>query len=307
MEQHRFTISRPDDIQLSVQRWSGTEQPWAIVQIAHGMAEHVSRYDAFAHFLVSKGVAVYGNDHRGHGRTAAAAGDIGYFADEAGFEKVVEDMHAVTERIQQENPGIPIVLFGHSMGSFLARRYVQLYGKEVRGLILSGTGDNPPFLLKLGKLIAGMEKRIRGSRARSHVLNEISFGQFNRSFKPNRTPFDWLSSDSEAVDAYIQDPLCGGIFTAGFFYDLFTGSEAIMDKRGIASVPKQLPVFFVSGSLDPVGQQTKGVLHAYQAFVEAGLQDVSCKLYPEGRHEMLHEVNREEVHEDIWQWLRAKL
>lgn len=302
-----FSVQARDGVEVSCIKWiDETRQPKMILQISHGMAEHIRRYAAFAQMLVGEGIFVYGNDHRGHGYTAKIQEDRGYFADEDGFGKVVEDLHLVTQHIAKEYPGIPVVLFGHSMGSFLARRYAQLYSRELHGMILSGTGDNAVPLLKIGKLLARLEMKTKGRKTPSSFLNSLSFGQFNKLFRPNRTAFDWLTRDEKEVDKYIADPLCGGVFTGGFFYDLFTGSEMIRKAESIAKVPKDLPVLFISGDKDPVGGNTRGVLHAYEAFRAAGLHDVSHIFYKEGRHEMLHEINREEVYRDIVNWMKER-
>lgn len=302
-----FSVQASDGIELSCIKWiDEARQPKMILQISHGMAEHIRRYAAFAQMLVGEGIFVYGNDHRGHGYTAKRKEDRGYFADENGFGKVVEDLHLVTRQIEKEYPDTPIVLFGHSMGSFLARRYAQLYGKELSGMILSGTGDNAVPLLKIGKLLAHLEIKTKGRKTPSSFLNSLSFGKFNKPFRPNRTAFDWLTRDEKEVDKYIADPLCGGIFTGGFFYDLFTGSEMIQKTENIAKVPKDLPILFISGDKDPVGANTRGVLYAYEAFRAAGMHDVTYIFYKDCRHEMLHEINREEVYRDIVSWMKER-
>jgi alpha-beta hydrolase superfamily lysophospholipase len=308
MQRTSFFLNTSDGAELHVMKWydESVETPKAIVQIAHGMAEHIERYDNFAKKLISHQIFVYGNDHRGHGLTAKE-GERGYFADKDGFEQVVQDMYSVTEKMKAEYPSVPIILFGHSMGSFLSRRYAQLHGDSLSGLILSGTGDQMPFMLKAGKWIASWEMKRKGRKAPSSLLDALSFGRFNRGFRPNRTPFDWLSRDEKEVDKYINDPLCGGIFTSGFFYDLFTGNEAIMDASNIAAVPKKLPIFFISGDQDPVGRKTKGVLHAYDAFKKCGIEDVSYKFYKDSRHEILNEENKQEVYNDVLRWIEERL
>ncbi len=302
-----FRVQASDGIELFCIKWvEEARQPRMILQISHGMAEHIHRYAAFAQMLVKEGIFVYGNDHRGHGYTAKEKEDRGYFAAENGFEKVVEDLHLVTQQIEKEYPGTPVVLFGHSMGSFLARRYAQLYGKKLHGMILSGTGDNAVPLLKTGKLLARLEMKTKGRKTPSLLLNSLAFGNFNKPFRPSRTAFDWLTRDETEVDNYIADPLCGGIFTSEFFYDLFTGSEMIQKAENIAQVPKDLPILFISGDKDPVGGHTKGVLHAYEAFRAAGVHDVSYIFYKDGRHEMLHEINREDVYSNIVKWMKER-
>ncbi|MFE8700608.1 alpha/beta hydrolase [Cytobacillus sp. FJAT-54145] len=300
-----FTYLATDGEKIHAKKWIGepTVKPKVIVQIAHGMAEHIERYDAFAKYLLSKQIFVYGNDHRGHGRTGQERNRPGYFADKEGFHFVVEDMSNLTDIIEKDYPEVPVILFGHSMGSFLARRYIQLYGERIAGVILSGTGGDPGILGKIGRVIASREIKKHGRETPSPLLNKLTFGSNNKSFRPNRTEFDWLTRDTIEVDKYMEDPLCGGVFTAGFFRDLFDGLELINRKDNIRRIPKELPIFLLSGAKDPIGNHTKGVLSTYHAFKEAGLKDVTYKFYEEGRHEMLNETNREEVYEDIVAWI----
>ncbi|UTR11670.1 alpha/beta hydrolase [Evansella sp. LMS18] len=304
-----FTYLANDGTSLYVNKWTveSVGRPRAVIQIAHGMAEHIKRYDNFARFLVRHGFSVYGNDHRGHGRLAERNGTYGYFSDENGFDKVVDDMLLVTERIQSENPDTPVFLFGHSLGSFLARRYIQLYGEKLSGVILSGTGGDSGVSVKVAKMIARAESRIRGRKAPSPLMTKLTFGAYNKKFKPSLTEYDWLSRDNEEVRKYIEDPLCGSECSAGFFIDLFEGLELINDKKNIRKTPESLPVYIFSGDKDPVGNDTKGIRQVYGAFQEAGLENVELKFYEGGRHEMLNETNREEVHQDILAWLEKHL
>jgi len=263
----------------------------------------LARYERFADNLNKAGYAVYANDHRGHGQTAGSLDNVGYFADEKGWEKVVGDMHTLTRIIKKENLNKPFFLFGHSMGSFLSRHYSMLYDKELSGLILSGTGGDPGVIGKIGLFIAKMDAKIRGKKAKSEIMNKLSFGAFNNAFKPNRTEYDWLSRDDAEVDKYINDPWCGAVFTAGFFCDMLDGIGYINKKENIAKISKNLPIYIFSGAKDPVGAKTKGVTQIYNSLKKAGISDVTLKFYEDGRHEMLNEINREEVFHDIIEWL----
>jgi alpha-beta hydrolase superfamily lysophospholipase len=176
-------------------------------RMKNGMAEHIQRYEGFARELVSENLFVYGNDHRGHGIIGKMNNSLGYFADEDGFEKVVNDMFQLTSIIENEYPDVPIILFGHSMGSFLSRRYIQLFGQKLAGVILSGTGGDPGFMGKIGQLIAAREMKKKGRKTPSPLLNNLTFGSYNKGFRPNRTEFDWLSRDEQEVDKYIADVL----------------------------------------------------------------------------------------------------
>lgn len=303
MEQ-AFHFRGNDGVEIAAKKWSKDSTPLAIIQIAHGMAEHIQRYEPFAKRLVENNFFVYGNDHRGHGLTVVNKNDRGYFADEQGFDQVVEDMYILTTEIKKAHPHVPIILFGHSMGSLLSRRYIQKYGTELAGVIISGTSGDPGLLGKIGMMIAKFEVKTKGARTPSPLLNQLLFGSFNKKFKPTRTNFDWLSRDEKEVDKYMDDPHCGEIFTTGFFLDLFHGIASIHDQQNMNSIPKNLPIYIFSGDKDPVGNQTKGVLNVYKGYQKMGIKDVSIKFYPEGRHEMLNETNREEVYEDIIKWIK---
>lgn len=305
MKSDTFTFKSSDGVQIFTYRWI-PDEPSAVkgaVQIAHGMAEHAARYERFAEALTKAGYAVYANDHRGHGKTAGTLENVGYFADDNGWEKVVDDMHTLTGIIKKENPGKPFFLFGHSMGSFLSRHYSMLYGNELSGLILSGTGGDPGALGKIGLFVAKMDARMHGKKAKSEIMNKLSFGAFNSAFKPNRTDYDWLSRDNAEVDKYINDPWCGAVFTAGFFCDMLGGLGFINKKENIAKIQKNLPVYLFSGAKDPVGANTKGVTQAYTALKDAGISDLTLKFYENGRHESLNEINRDEVFQNVIDWL----
>lgn len=300
-----FTFQTDDGAEIFCCKWSDPKNVTinGIVQISHGMAEHVLRYEDFARYLVKRGYHVYGHDHRGHGQTARKQEDIGYFTDTDGFEQVVRDVKQFTDLIQKNNPSTPLILFGHSMGSFIARSYVQLFGNQLTGAIFSGTGGDPGLLGKMGRRIAERECRKKGRRTASPLLDKLSFGSFNNQFKPNRTNFDWLSRDEKQVDLYIADPFCGKIFTSGFFADLLTGLLTLHRQEEINKIPKQLPLLLIAGDKDPVGKNGKGVTQVYQHYKRAAIVDVSIKLYEGARHEILNETNREEVFGDIATWI----
>jgi alpha-beta hydrolase superfamily lysophospholipase len=274
------------------------------VQIAHGMVEHAARYERFADALTKAGYAVYANDHRGHGKTAGSLDRVGYFADEMGWEKVVVDMHTLTGVIKKECPKKPFFLFGHSMGSFLSRYYAMHYAAELTGLVLSGTAGDSGALRKIGIIVATIEAKIKGKKAKSNIMNKLSFGAFNDAFKPNRTDYDWLSRDNAEVDKYVNDHWCGAVCTAGFFCDMLGGIGYINKKENIAKIPKSLPIYIFSGTKDPVGGNTKGVSQVYNALKDAGIGDVTLKFYKDARHETLNEINREEVFRDVIAWMK---
>lgn len=309
MQKVDFSFQTNDGVEIFACKWveEGIEKPKAVVQIAHGMAEHIKRYDSFARELVSHNFMVYGNDHRGHGMTGSKTNSIGYFADEQGFERVVNDMEILTSIIEKEYPGVPIFLFGHSMGSFLSRRYIQLYGDRLAGVVLSGTGGDPGIIGKIGKMIAAREMKKKGAKVHSSLMNKLTFGSYNKVFRPTRTEFDWLTRNEQEVDNYINDPLCGGVFTAGFYYDLLDGLVMVNKTENIMATPADLPIFLISGSKDPVGGNTKGVLKTFQAYKAEGMQNVTYKFYEDARHELLNETNKDEVQADVIHWINTHL
>lgn len=293
------SIAAADGTVLATYVWTPDGPPKAIVQIAHGMAEHAGRYQRFAQALTGAGYLVYANDHRGHGATGPLGPDHGYFADERGFHTVVDDLHTVTETARAAHPGLPVFLFGHSMGSFLTRAYAAEYGSELSGVILCGTAGDQGVLGLAGLNIARAQARVRGRRHTSGLLDRLTFGQYNKDFKPARTKFDWLSRDPAEVDKYVADPLCGNVFTAGFYADLINGLNHIHSAETTARVSKSLPVHLIAGTMDPVGAKAKGVEQVAGQYRKAGLESVTTQYYDGARHELLNETNRDEVTADI--------
>lgn len=309
MRLENFSFQSGDGTDIYVYHWSPEPDTTVkgIVQLAHGMAETAARYERFASTLTKHGYVVYANDHRGHGKTAGCLAKVGYLAEEDGFAWIVKDMHQLTARIKKEYPNAPVFLLGHSMGSFATQRYIMLFGKELKGAILSGSNGSAALLHHLGLLVASMEVRKNGRKAKSERMNQLSFGSYNNAFKPTRTEFDWLSRDEAEVDQYIEDPYCGDVFTAGFYYDFMKGLREIDKLENVKLVPKELPIYIFSGEKDPVGGAGKGVKKLYHTYRKCGVLDVSIKLYPEGRHEMLNELNRAEVTQDVVDWLNSKV
>ncbi len=294
-----------DGARIVYYRWlpEGDSPARAAVQIVHGMAEHAARYARFAGALCHAGLAVYANDHRGHGRTAGALENVGYFADADGWSRVVGDMHALSGIIRSNHPGLPLFLFGHSMGSLLSRSYMARHGDEINGVILCATPADPGIVGRLGLIVARFVSFLKGRRAPSRLLNRMSFGKFNQPFKPNRTEFDWLSCDEAEVDKYVADPYCGGVFSAGFFVDLLSGINSLSDPAAVRRIPKTLPLLFISGERDPCGGMGSGVRKTAVGYEKAGMREVTLKLYPGSRHELLNEINRNEVIQDLLFWL----
>ncbi len=303
-----FSFKDEDGLEIFVYKWSqeNNKKAKAVLQISHGMAETAARYEKLSEELTKEGYIVYANDHRGHGKTAKEVDKLGDLG-ENGFDAMVYNMHQLTEIIKKENPKLPIFLLGHSMGSFLTQRYICLYGKELKGAILSGTNGSIGVMADVARIIAKREIKRIGRSEKSERLDKLSFGGYNRAFKPNRTKFDWLSRDEKEVDKYIENPFCGTIFTAGFFYDLLGGLKLIANKNEISKIPKDLPIYMFSGDKDPVGKNGRGVLRLVKTYKKLGIKDLTYKLYTEGRHEMLNELNRDEVMKDLLLWLEDHL
>lgn len=298
-----FALQAADGSQLQVHRWLPDGPPKVTVWVAHGMAEHARRYDRPAQALTAAGYAVFAGDHRGHGATAADA-DVGYFADTDGWDTVVADLAAVRAHALAEHPNVPVVLSGHSMGSTLARTYLTRHPDDVDALVLSGTTGDPGLLGKVGRGIARLEARIRARRHVSRLMDSLTFGRFNAAFKPARTAFDWLSRDPEEVDKYVADPRCGAVFTSGFYCDMLGGLTALKPDEIVRRTRPDLPVLIISGEQDPVaGRDGKGVQAVAAQFQRVGVRDVTLKIYPGARHELLNETNRDEVTADVIDWL----
>ena len=274
-----------------------------IVQIAHGMTETALRYDYFAKKLNEAGFTVYANDHRGHGETAQTKEELGYIADEDGFTWMVKDLKELNDIIRKENANKKVILLGHSMGSFLSQRYAELYGDSIDLLILSGTNGQPKRITKIGQYIAKKEMKLHGRKNVSKLMDKLSFGDFNSKFEPTRTDYDWLCSVEEEVDKYINDEKCGFICTSSFYYDLIKGLWTIHEEKNLNNIPKELPIYIFAGDRDPVGYEGEGIVNLYNCYKDLGIKEVEYKLYKDGRHEMLNEVNKDTVISDILKWI----
>lgn len=300
-------LSTNGKTKIYVRRFDPEGDPRGVIQIAHGVSEHCERYDAFAAFLAENGFVVVANDHLGHGRSVNGEDERGWFADEGGWDLVVGDMHKLHDTMAAEFPYAPYFLFGHSMGSFLARTYVIRYSGELGGAIICGTGQQAAAMVKSGKLLAATLKKTRGSKYKSPMVNKIAFGSYNKEFEPRRTDYDWLTRNTEVVDRYIKDPNCSGMASVGLFYDMMSGIEYIGRAENVAKVRKDLPILMISGDKDPVGEDGKGPKAALKLYKDAGIKDVSLKLYQECRHELLNELNRDKVMGDILSWINARM
>ena len=283
--------------------WKPSGQVRGVVQIVHGIAEHMGRYDHFARYLMAHGYAVCGEDHLGHGKTGETAGQFGYFARHDGWTLVTADVRAFRQLMGEKFPGVPYFLLGHSMGSFLTRTYLCRYPGTVDGAILSGTGQENPLLVAGGKLLASLIGHLRGFDTVSALVNDLALGAYNKQFKPNRTTADWISRDQQVVDAYLKDPFCTFTPTVGLYRDMLGGLRYISSSRALSQMDPNTPIYLFSGDQDPVGSNGAGVRKVYGYFQKHGTRDLEWKLYPEARHETLNETNRMEVYADVLSWL----
>ncbi len=274
----------------------------AIVQIAHGMAEHLERYEKFASYLCDNGIAVYINDHLGHGQSIKSEEELGYFGKQDGWKNFVEDCHKLSVIAKDENPDRPFFFFGHSMGSFVARAYSLKYADEISGAVYCGTaGPNPAA--GAGIAVANLIAKIKGDHYRSKLIDKMGFGTYNSKFEA-RTAFDWLSGDNEEVDKYIADPLCGYLFTTYGYRDLFSILNYVSSKEWFNSLSKEFPVLMISGEMDPVGEYGKGIKKVEQLLKQAGKDNLRVILYPGARHEILNESKCfETVCKDVIAWI----
>ncbi len=300
-----FWLPASNHCSLHVYQWLPVAPIRAVVLLAHGMAEHAGRYQRLGQALSAAGFALYAHDQRGHGRTAEH-GTLGLFASHQGWDSVVNDLASLAQHIGQQHPGAPLFLFGHSMGSYIVQAYLLHHSASLQGAVLSGSNFQPPALYRAACVIARLEAWRQGPLGRSALIDWLSFGSFNKAFKPNRTAFDWLSRDSAEVDAYVADPLCGFRCTNRLWVDLLMGLEHISQPRHLAQIDPNLPILVMGGECDPVsaGKRLKDLVGALRL---AGNQRVQLQLYPQARHELLNETNRDEVTAALIAWLEQGL
>lgn len=286
-------------------RWEPKGEPIAVLQIVHGVAEYAARYDAFASFLAEQGFLVVAEDHMGHGGSLGKNGVLGHF--EGGWFGAVADTYQLLQDTRAAYPNIPYILLGHSMGSFMARTILAKYPDSgISAAILSGTAWMPGAVINAGLGAAAMIAKCQNPNKPSKLLNDMMFGSYNNKIEHKRTTHDWLTRDQKIVDAYVADPLCGFTMTAGLAKNMMTGLKYIQDIHNLDRMQKTLPVLFIAGSDDPVGNYGKGVQQAADAFVKAGMERVDVKLFPMCRHEVLNELNKEEVYAYLLNWVKKQ-
>lgn len=278
----------------------------AVIQIAHGVTEYILRYEDFAEYFTDRGFAVVGNDHLGHGTSIAEEAEPMYFGPMGSWNFVVEDFHTCKTMIEKRFSGIPYCILGFSLGSFVVRTYLIRYPGTVDAAVLIGTGQISPFRITLAGYIANREGKKVGEDRSSSTIQKLTFGTYNKRFAPNRTEYDWLCSNSRSLDAYIEDERRGGAYTAGLFRELLRGMAFTGKFSNIKNMDKQVPILLLSGSEDPVGEYGKSVKRVYHRFQKADIKDVSMKLYPGLRHDILREDCKDDIYGDIWKWWKNR-
>lgn len=306
MQTLSYSINCGDGHTMPVYGWLPADEPIAIMHICHGMAEYGERYESIARYFTNEGIAVFVHDQRGHGKAVTSISEQGITVPDW-FNKQVNDFDLCIRHHRKNYPGKKVFLLGHSMGSFLAQRYFELYGKNVDGLILSASNGKPDPLMGMGIGVAWLQMKLFGNRYKSNLIDTLSFGQFNKKFKPNRTVSDWLSKDEAQVDKYVADERCGFVCTASFYYYFFKGIKDSFNKEEIKKIPSNVPVYAFAGDKDPVGLEGKGFIQLINNWKAAGVQDISYHLYKNGRHEMMNEVNREEVIGNVIAFIKSKI
>ncbi|MBP3853428.1 MAG: alpha/beta fold hydrolase [Erysipelotrichaceae bacterium] len=295
-------LSKDNITEIHAIEWSCDKEPIAIVQIAHGMVEFIDRYDRFARYLNQQGILVVGNDHLGHGQSVSHPEKLGYFAEKNGNRCLIEDMFTLFSRTKIKYPHMPYFLLGHSMGSFLARQYIEIYGDQLDGAIIMGTGDFSQNLVTAAKSLAQLVAKTRGDTYRSTILANLVLGSNNNAFEPARTRNDWLTKDEAIVDAYNENPLNNFLFTANGYINMFEGLDYAINH--VDAVPKDLPILVVSGAMDPVGNFGLGPKAVYDSYLDHGIVDVQLRLYENDRHEILNETNYQQVYRDLAAWIQ---
>ena len=308
VKKEEFTFdSRDGKTKLHAVRWVPECKVVCILQIVHGMSEYIERYEDMAQFFAGRGILVTGDDHLGHGKSVSEDGEYGYFCEQDPATVVVRDVHRLKKMTQVDYPGIPYVILGHSMGSFILRNYLFRYGTGIEGAVICGTGSRSNFQNLVCQAVAAVVGVALGEKHTAKIIDRLAFGSYNKRIENPKTSFDWLCTDEKVVEAYEKDELCGFIFKVNGFKTLFQLLGRLNKKENLDKMPKNLPVHFVSGDMDPVGDYGEGVRKAYEDFRRAGMERVSMKLYPGGRHEILNEKNKIQVYEELYPWIMERV
>jgi alpha-beta hydrolase superfamily lysophospholipase len=288
-----------------IRRWDTVARPRAAVHVVHGMSEHAGRYARFASALNEAGFIVWAHDHRGHGDNPTPPVGHGHFADADGWRAVLDDTWAVSSALQSAHPGLPLLLFAHSMGSFIGQTLIGEHGEAYAGVVLAGSNGPPRALEHTVRTLARTQLLVLGGRAPGRWVHRVVMGVYNKPFAPNRTPVDWLSRDDAEVDRHVADPRCGFMFTAQAWFDFLDGKRILGDAGHLRRIPSSLPIHLIAGTHDPVGENGDGVTRLYDVYQKAGLRNVTMRLYEEARHELVNETNRDAVTGDVVAWMNG--
>lgn len=308
MKDEFYFPSKDGNTEIHTIEWKPEGEVKAVLQMCHGMVEYIDRYDEFAKFLCSQGFYVVGNDHLGHGKSVQSKSEYGYFQRKYGNACLLGDMHTLRTRTMKKYPNVPYYILGHSMGSIMVREYIQMYGSGLTGAILLGVvQEQPQAVLHMGRSLCKGIALFKGGHYRSKMVDKMVTGSFNKKFKPAHTRADWVTSDQEHLEAYVKDPLCSFMFTVNAYYHMLGGMQQMEKKESVYMIPKTLPILFAAGMDDPVGGFGKGVRKVYEKYQRAGIQDVGLRLYSGDRHELLNETDRQQVYEDLLEWMKSKM
>lgn len=309
MKRNISFLSSDEKTRIHAVQWIPAGQPKAVVQLVHGMCEYIERYDGFAEYLRSKGFLVVGHDHLGHGQSVSSVEDWGYITDNSPARALIRDIHHLRVITQKKYPGIPYFILGHSMGSYLLRRYLTHKGEGLTGAIIVGTGSESDTKIRVGLTLTRALARSKGWHYRAENLQEMTYNSAYKGFDLTNADLEnsWICSDPEIMSAYNDDARCGFLFTTSGFEALLSTVLFVNQKKNIERIPKELPLLITSGENDPVGNLGKGVKNVYQQYVKAGITDIECKLYPDARHEILNEPIKDEVYADILDWIERHM
>lgn len=298
--------SRDGVSKIHAVRWLPDDgQVKGVLQLIHGMAEHIDRYANVAEWFTERGFCVTGDNHLGHGATARDGGTYGYFCPQDPATVVVRDVHRLKKLTQEAYPGVPYFILGHSMGSFIVRNYMFKYGTGVDGIIVCGTGSQPSAVIKFGIALAFVQAKLLGDKHKAKLIDRMSFGDSSKT--PPEEKSSWLCTDPEVCKKFDADPECGFMFTVNGFSTLFHLIDRINNKKNRAMIPKELPIKIISGSDDSVGNYGPGVTQAYEEYKAAGIKDIECKIYEGLRHEILNEPVRCDIYQEIYDWMLKRI
>lgn len=308
MKDEFYFPSKDGNTEIHSIEWKPEGEVKAVLQVSHGMVEYINRYDEFADFLCRQGFYVVGNDHLGHGKSIQSKTEYGFFNEKYGNACILGDMHTLRQRTAKKYPKVPYFMLGHSMGSTLVRQYIQMYGNGLSGAVIIGVvADQKRATLRAAKRLCRIMAAFKGWHYRSKLIDNLAIGSYNKGYKPAKTRADWVTTDQQRLDSYVADPLCSFVFTVNAYYHMFCGMLKMQKKESVYMIPKTLPLLIASGSEDPVGDFGKGVRKIYERYKAAGIQDVSLRLYAGDRHELLNETDRQQVFEDLRDWLDSKI